>query len=47
MGSTKTSLDIVYISYKFDDDLVDMMIKKGYSERDIVALIRLFPPSKI
>ena len=43
--SSKTSLDAVYINYKFDDDLVDAMIKKGYTEKDVVALIRMFPPS--
>ena len=43
--SSRTNLDIVYIDYKLDDDLVEAMINKGYSERDVVNLVRLFPPS--
>lgn len=41
----KTSLDVIYIDYKLDDDLVEAMINQGYNERDLVNLIRLFPPS--
>lgn len=35
------------MDYRFDDDLVEAMLKKGYNERDIVNLVRIFPPSSI
>lgn len=43
--SSQTSLDVVYIDYKLDDDLIEAMISKGYNERDVINLVRLFPPS--
>ena len=30
-----------------DDDFVDRMIQKGYTERDVISLIRIIPPKKI
>ena len=45
LKSYKTSIDRILFEYKIDDDLVDMMFMKGYNERDVLSLIRLFPPS--
>lgn len=30
-----------------NDDLVENMLHNGYTERDIISLCRLIPPSKI
>ena len=45
--ASRTSIDTIYFEYRVDDDLVDHMLLKGYNERDIVSLIRIFPPVKI
>jgi hypothetical protein len=45
--SPKSSLDTIYLDYALNDDLVDEMINRGYTEIDVVGLVRLFPPTKI
>ena len=45
--SSKTSFDNILVEYRIDDDLVELMFSKGYNERDVINLIRLFPPSQM
>ncbi|CAK55641.1 unnamed protein product (macronuclear) [Paramecium tetraurelia] len=45
--SYQSSIDQIIMDYYLDDDLIDEMFKLGYTEAEIVQLIRLIPPSKI
>lgn len=47
LKSKRTSIDQVIVDYYLNDDLVEKMFEDGYSERDIISLIRIFPPSKL
>lgn len=35
------------MEYTLNDDLVEKMLEKGYTERDFISLCRLIPPSNI
>jgi hypothetical protein len=43
----KVSLDKVRLEYSLDDTLIDTMFEKDYTERDIIEMVRLIPPSTI
>ncbi|CAD8043815.1 unnamed protein product [Paramecium primaurelia] len=45
--SKKNNLDLVEIEYTLDDDLIEYLLENDYTERDIVKLIRVVPPSHI
>ncbi|CAD8043825.1 unnamed protein product [Paramecium primaurelia] len=45
--SNQSSIDQIIMDYYLDDDLIDELFRLGYTEADIVQLIRLIPPSKI
>lgn len=47
LKSKRTSIDQVIVDYYLNDDLVEKMFEDGYSERDIISLIRIFPPNKL
>lgn len=40
-------MDKICLEYYLNDDLIELMISNGYTENDIVKLIRVIPPSKI
>lgn len=42
-----SSLDYILLEYILDDTLIEMMLEKDYTERDILELVRLIPPSTI
>ncbi|CAD8051822.1 unnamed protein product [Paramecium sonneborni] len=43
----KNNIDLVEIEYTLDDDLIEYLLDNNYTERDIVKLIRVIPPSHI
>ncbi|CAD8091818.1 unnamed protein product [Paramecium primaurelia] len=40
-------IDQILMEYTLNDDLVEKMLQKGYTERDFISLCRLIPPSNI
>lgn len=35
------------MEYTINDELIEVMLQKGYTERDFIYLCRLIPPSKV
>jgi hypothetical protein len=43
----KINIDQILMEYTLNDDLIEAMLKMGYTERHIISLCRLIPPSKV
>ncbi|CAD8178052.1 unnamed protein product [Paramecium octaurelia] len=43
----KCNVDQILMEYTLNDDLVEKMLQKGYTERDVISLCRLIPPSNV
>lgn len=47
LQSRGTKLRRLYLEYCVDDGLVEEMFRRGYTERDVVSLIAMFPPTHL
>ncbi|CAD8097375.1 unnamed protein product [Paramecium sonneborni] len=45
--SWRSSIDQIQMEYSFNDDLCELMLSQGYTERDIIQLVRIIPPKSI
>ncbi|CAK88506.1 unnamed protein product (macronuclear) [Paramecium tetraurelia] len=43
----KSSIDQIQIEYSLNDNLCEEMIRQGFSEKDIIQLVRIIPPKSI
>ncbi|CAD8173660.1 unnamed protein product [Paramecium octaurelia] len=45
--SWRSSIDQIQIEYSLNDNLCEEMIRQGFSEKDIIQLVRIMPPKSI